>query len=74
MADLNTRRGHVEGVEDGKILARLPLAELSGLVSGLGGYTQGQGAVTSRFRGYEEVPAALQAALLNALKETAIGA
>jgi elongation factor G len=74
MADLNTRRGHVEGVEDGAITARLPLAELGGLVSGLGGYTQGQGTVSSRLRGYEEVPMALQTAILNALKAEAIGA
>lgn len=71
MADLNTRRGHIEGVEGNAIHAKLPLAELAGLVAEIQSYTKGQGSIESSFRGYQEVPAHLQAKLLNELKAQA---
>lgn len=74
MADLNTRRGQIEGVEGNVIHARLPLAELAGLVAEIQSYTKGQGAIESSFRGYHEVPAHLQARLLAELKDQAVGA
>ena len=71
MADLNTRRAAIEGMNDNVIHAKLPLAELSGLVTALQGYTRGQGTVESSFRGYEEVPAHLVGRVLTAIKAQA---
>jgi elongation factor G len=42
MSDLSTRRAHIEGMEAGVIRARIPLAELAGLVAGAELH-QGQG-------------------------------
>ena len=74
MADLNTRRGQIEGIEGNAIHARLPLAELAGLVAEIQSYTKGQGSIESSFRGYHEVPGHLQSKLLAELKEQAVGA
>jgi elongation factor G len=74
MADLNTRRGQIEGVEGNVIHAKLPLSELAGLVAEIQSYTRGQGSIESSFRGYQEVPGHLQQKLLAELKEQAIGA
>lgn len=71
MADLNTRRAAIAGMNDNVIHAQLPLAELAGLVTALQGYTRGQGTVESSFHGYEEVPAHLVGRVLTALKAQA---
>lgn len=68
MADLNTRRGQIETVEGATIQARLPLVELAGLAAEIQGYTRGQGTIELAFRGYQEVPANLQAPLVAQLK------
>jgi len=60
-ADLNSRRGRVQGVEArGKnqtIKAHVPLAELFRYASDLRSMTGGRGSYTMHFFGYEEVPA-----------------
>ena len=71
LADLNTRRGHVEGVEGNVIRAALPLAELVGLRTAVQTHTRGQGQVDAAFRGYQEVPPALQDRLLASLRQQA---
>lgn len=71
MGDLNTRRGHIEGVEGNVIHAKLPLAELSGLVAEIQSYTKGQGSIESSFATYQEVPAHLLTKLLGELKAQA---
>jgi elongation factor G len=68
MGDLNTRRAHIEGMDETTIHAKLPLAELAGLVSSLQSFTKGQGTLESSFHAYQEVPAHLQAKLLETLK------
>lgn len=68
MGDLNTRRGHIEGVEGNVIHAKLPLAELAGLVSELQSYTKGQGSIETSFAAYQEVPNLLLNKLLADLK------
>lgn len=68
MGDLNTRRGHIEGVEGNVIHAKLPLAELAGLVGEIQSYTKGQGSIESSFATYQEVPAHLMTKLLTDLK------
>ncbi|MNL47053.1 Elongation factor G [compost metagenome] len=72
MGDLNGRRGHIEGMEGTSIHAKVPLAELAGLVTALQSITRGQGTLESSFAYYQEVPPHMQAKLLTELKaETA---
>lgn len=68
MGDLSTRRGHIEGVEGGVVHAKLPLAELAGLLANVQGYTRGQATVESSFHGYQEVPQHLAQKLLAQLR------
>jgi elongation factor G len=72
MGDLSTRRGHIEGVDGGVVHAKLPLAELAGLLANVQGYTKGQATVESSFSGYQEVPPHLAQKLLAQLKAEAI--
>lgn len=71
LADLNTRRGHVEGVEGGTIRGSIPLAELVALRTAVQTHTRGQGQVDAAFRAYAEVPQALQDRLLASLRQQA---
>ncbi|MBO9540936.1 elongation factor G [bacterium] len=72
MGDLNGRRAHIEGMDGSSIHAKVPLAELAGLVTAVQSITRGQGALESSFSHYQEVPGHLQAKLLTGLKaETA---
>ncbi len=71
LADLNTRRGHVEGVEGGTIRASIPLAELVALRTAVQTHTRGQGQVDATLRGYAEVPPTLQDRLLAIMREQA---
>ena len=68
MGDLNTRRAHIEGMDENTIHTKLPLAELAGLVANLQSYTKGQGTIESSFYAYQEVPTHLQQKLLQTLK------
>jgi len=71
LADLNTRRAHVEGVEGTTIRASIPLAELTGLRTAIQATTRGEGRIEATFRGYVEVPAALLDRLLASLRDQA---
>ncbi len=60
MGDLNSRRGHVEGLEPRGnaqvITARVPLATMFGYATDLRSTTQGRATFTMQFDRYEEVP------------------
>jgi elongation factor G len=60
MGDLNSRRGHIEGMgsEDGitKVTAKVPLAEMFGYATDIRSKTQGRGIFSMEFSHYEEVP------------------
>ena len=71
LADLNTRRGHVEGVDGTTIRGAIPLAELAALRTAVQAHARGQGQVDATFRGYQEVPPAMQDRLLATLRQQA---
>jgi elongation factor G len=61
LADLNSRRGKIEGMEPApgnvqKIYAFAPLAEMFGYATTLRSLTQGRGTYTMEFSHYDEVP------------------
>jgi len=60
IADLNSRRGHIDAMElQGKmrvIRSRVPLAEMFGYATELRSRTQGRGTYTMQFDHYAEVP------------------
>ncbi|MEM9008111.1 MAG: elongation factor G [Cyanobacteria bacterium P01_F01_bin.86] len=60
MGDLNSRRGHIEGMgaEDGitKVAAKVPLAEMFGYATDIRSKTQGRGIFSMEFSRYEDVP------------------
>ena len=60
MGDLNSRRGHVEGLEPRGnaqvITARVPLATMFGYATDLRSTTQGRATFTMQFDRYEDVP------------------
>ena len=64
MGDLNSRRGHIEGIETRGnaqvICAHVPLAEMFGYATGLRSKTQGRGTFTMQFSRYEQVPKSMQ--------------
>ncbi|RQD77425.1 MAG: elongation factor G [Candidatus Syntrophonatronum acetioxidans] len=63
MADVNTRRGRIEGMEDragAKVInAYVPLSEMFGYATDLRSKTQGRGTYSMEFHSYEEVPKSL---------------
>ena len=71
MGDLNTRRGHVHGVEpDGDfscVEADAPLAEVQRYAADLRAVTQGRGSFTIEFDRYVEVPGNVQEQVLKEL-------
>jgi len=71
MSDLNSRRGHVHGVEpDGAVStvqAEAPLAEVQRYAVGLRALTGGRGRFTIAFDHYAEVPAHVQDQVLKQL-------
>ena len=60
MGDLNSRRGHIEGMElrgtTQIIKSSVPLSEMFGYATELRSRTQGRGSFTMHFGRYEEVP------------------
>jgi elongation factor G len=68
LAELNARRAHVEGVAGATITAAVPLAELAALRTAIQARSRGEGRVDASFRGYVEVPEALQGRLLATLR------
>jgi elongation factor G len=60
MGDLNSRRGHIEGMgsEEGvtTVTAKVPLAQMFGYATDIRSKTQGRGSFSMEFSQYEEVP------------------
>jgi len=60
IGDLNSRRGHIEGMgtEEGlaKVTAKVPLAEMFGYATDIRSKTQGRGIFSMEFSKYDEVP------------------
>ncbi|HLJ63421.1 MAG TPA: elongation factor G, partial [Stellaceae bacterium] len=65
IGDLNSRRGHVEGLESRgnarAITAKVPLANMFGYVNNLRSMSQGRAHYTMHFDHYEQVPQAIVA-------------
>ncbi|MDD4179428.1 MAG: elongation factor G [Candidatus Margulisbacteria bacterium] len=55
--DLNKRRGRITTIESDKVVAKVPLGELTKYATDLRSFTHGRGTYTFRFSHYEEVPA-----------------
>ncbi|MBN3032987.1 MAG: elongation factor G [Candidatus Saganbacteria bacterium] len=58
--DLNKRRGRITTIESDKVVARVPLGELTKYATDLRSFTHGHGTYSFKFDHYEEVPAATQ--------------
>lgn len=60
IGDLNSRRGHIEGMgtEDGltKVTSQVPLAEMFGYATDIRSKTQGRGIFSMEFSRYDEIP------------------
>ncbi|MGJ3247268.1 MAG: elongation factor G [Elainellaceae cyanobacterium] len=60
IGDLNSRRGHIEGMgsDEGiaKISSKVPLAEMFGYATDIRSKTQGRGIFSMEFSNYDEVP------------------
>ena len=73
MSDMNTRRGHVHGVDpqgDYSIVeAEAPLAEVHRYTTDLRALTQGRGSFTMAFDRYVEVPANVQEGVLKRIQQ-----
>ncbi|MCH7472338.1 elongation factor G [bacterium] len=73
MADINTRRGRVAGMDQAgglkTITAQIPLAELYQYINTLRSMSQGQGYYEMQFSHYEQVPANIQEAIMRAHKK-----
>ncbi len=76
MADLNRRRGTMEGVDSRGgaqvIKARVPLAEMFGYVTKLRTVTSGRGASTMFFDKYEPVPQNITTEIMDKIKGKAV--
>ena len=70
MGDLNSRRGHVEGLEPRGnaqvITAKVPLATMFGYATDLRSTTQGRATFTMQFDRYEEVPQSIAGEIVDA--------
>jgi elongation factor G len=68
IGDLNSRRGHMEGMESRGstqvIRAFVPLAEMFGYVTDLRSMSQGRASSSMEFSNYAEVPASVAAELV----------
>ena len=67
IGDLNSRRGMVQGMEDGPagklVRAEVPLSEMFGYATSLRSATQGRASYSMEFAKYNEVPASIADAL-----------
>jgi len=72
IGDLNSRRGHIQGIERRKDLqivsGQVPLAEMFGYVNTLRSLTQGRGNYTMQLSHYGEVPSNLMEELLKRVR------
>jgi elongation factor G len=72
IGDLNSRRGHVEGMESRGttqvVRAFVPLAQMFGYVTDLRSMSQGRATSAMEFSHYAEVPASLAAELVQKSK------
>ncbi len=72
IADINARRGRIEGMEQRAgshlIRSKVPLAEMFGYATELRSRTQGRGTYAMEFNNYEEVPKNLAAEIINKQK------
>jgi elongation factor G len=68
MGNVNSRRGHIEGIEargsDQLIKAIVPLSEMFGYATDLRSRTQGRGTFTMQFAQYEQVPKSIAEKLI----------
>lgn len=68
IGDLNSRRGMVQGMEDGPtgkmIKAEVPLAEMFGYATSLRSATQGRASYSMEFAKYNEVPGSVAEAIM----------
>jgi elongation factor G len=68
IGDLNSRRGMVQGMEDGPagkmIRAEVPLAEMFGYATSLRSSTQGRASYSIEFSKYSEVPSNVAEAIM----------
>jgi len=68
IGDLNSRRGMVQGMEDGPtgkmIKAEVPLAEMFGYATSLRSSTQGRASYSMEFAKYNEVPSSVAEAIM----------
>ena len=74
MSDINTKRGHVLGMESRengmqRITACVPQAEMLHYATDLRSITQGRGLFSMQFAKYEEVPASIQQELIAQAKK-----
>ncbi|MGB9812660.1 MAG: elongation factor G [Thermovenabulum sp.] len=69
IGDINSRRGHIEGMEPRSgaqvIRGYVPLAEMFGYATDLRSKTQGRGTYTMQFSHYAEVPKNIAEAIIN---------
>ncbi len=60
MGDLNSRRGHIEGMDSdnglAKVTAKVPLETMFGYATDIRSKTQGRGIFSMEFSNYAEVP------------------
>ncbi len=72
IGDLNSRRGHIEGMnsEDSiaKVDAKVPLAEMFGYATDIRSKTQGRGIFSMEFSNYDEVPRNLAETIIAKIK------
>jgi elongation factor G len=70
LADINARRGRVDGMETRSgvhvIKAHVPLAEMFGYATDLRSKSQGRGTYTMQFAAYEPAPPAVSSAAIGA--------
>jgi elongation factor G len=68
IGDLNSRRGMVQGMEDGPtgkmVRAEVPLAEMFGYATALRSSTQGRASYSMEFAKYNEVPSSVAEAIM----------
>jgi elongation factor G len=62
--DLNKRRGRITTIETDKVIAKVPLGELTKYAADLRSFTHGRGSYTFKFSHYEQVPPQTQEKLV----------